>query len=80
MKHCPATVSVPVWGQRVLKVSRNQAYALAKAGVIPTTPSGVNRLRVPVRIAAARLVNNPSNQLEIDALILGVLPELTRKS
>jgi hypothetical protein len=80
MKHgLPATVSVPEWGQKVLNVSRNQSYALAKAGVIPTISSGVNRLRVPVRIAAARLVNNPTNQMEIDALIQGVLPELTRK-
>ena len=76
----PATMSVPEWGQKVLNVSRNQSYALAKAGVIPTISSGVNRLRVPVRIAAARLVNNPNNQLEIDALIQGVLPQLTRKS
>jgi hypothetical protein len=73
----PATVSVPRWGKVALNVSRNQSYALAKAGVIPTIDVG--NLRVPVRKAARQLVNNPDDPAEIDAVIRGLLPELTRE-
>ena len=61
----PLSMSVPEAGQKYLGLKKNQSYAAARLGVIPTIKVG-RLLRVPVR-AMERLLDEAGQKFKAGA-------------